>query len=851
MGLISRVSSRTYRKPTTTAPSMFGDSHLSSAAGILSLLDDADSSMNVYALERLNPMVPTYWPEISERLDKIEMLHENASFEGKDLAALVAAKLYFQLGALDESMGYALSAGKYFNISETSEFVETIAMQCFDSYIDYRQAAENDSSMKKCDERMESLVERMLRQSLDDGKLCETAGLAIETRRYDILEDAIKGCDMSRVDEMIDYVCKICLTVIEESALLKKILLLLVKISKEQTNPNYINVCSCLVHLDNAAMVAEIIRTLCTSSNPDDKLVGYQIAFDLYETANQGFMKRVAGMVSAENDDDEVGKNLSKIISGDVTIGMNLQFFIRNNQADIQILQKTKEHVRSTITHNSTVISNAFMYAGTTSDKFLRENLDWLARSTNWAKFTATASLGVIHQGHEQDALKLMSVYLPKEGADGSTGSPYQDGGGLYAIGLMHANHGNTEIVDYLKNELAKATTEPAKHGALLGLGLAAMGTHDMEIYELMRDQLCSDDAVVGEAAGVASGLLMFGSNNNDVLEEMIQYAQDTQHEKIIRGLSLGIALILYGKLNESDKAIEQLSKDKDPLLRRAACLGTGLAWVGTGSNEALSRMLHIAVSDVSDDVRRASVQAIGFILARNPENCPHVVELLSHSYNPHVRAGSATALGIACAATANKEALTLLEPMMNDPVNYVRQAAVTAAAMILIQHTESTSNGKSKHFRDIFHKMIEDKHEDIMGKFGAIIAQGIVDAGGRNASIRIADGRTGHVHMPSVVGITCFLSTWYWFPMAHFLSLALRPASLIMLNQDLNLPKIQVKCAAKPSTFAYPAKIETKKEKKKEKVETAVLSVSNKKKAEEAKKEEEKKEEKKDDMET
>lgn len=27
-----------------------------------------------------------------------------------------------------------------------------------------------------------------------------------------------------------------------------------------------------------------------------------------------------------------------------------------------------------------------------------RDNLEWLARATNWAKFTATASLGVIHK---------------------------------------------------------------------------------------------------------------------------------------------------------------------------------------------------------------------------------------------------------------------------------------------------------------------------------------------------------------------------------------------------------------------------------------------------------------------
>ena len=35
-------------------------------------------------------------------------------------------------------------------------------------------------------------------------------------------------------------------------------------------------------------------------------------------------------------------------------------------------------------------------------------------------------------KGHEQDALKLMSTYLPK---DGSGGSAYQEGGGLFALG--------------------------------------------------------------------------------------------------------------------------------------------------------------------------------------------------------------------------------------------------------------------------------------------------------------------------------------------------------------------------------------------------------------------------------
>ncbi|KAK9401495.1 26S proteasome non-ATPase regulatory subunit 1 [Crotalus adamanteus] len=73
----------------------------------------------------------------------------------------------------------------------------------------------------------------------------------------------------------------------------------------------------------------------------------------------------------------------------------------------------------------------------------------------------------------------------------------------------------------------------------------------------------------------------------------------------------------------------------------------------------------------------------------RTPEQCPSVVSLLSESYNPHVRYGAAMALGICCAGTGNKEAINLLEPMTNDPVNYVRQGALIASALIMIQQTE------------------------------------------------------------------------------------------------------------------------------------------------------------------
>ena len=49
-----------------------------------------------------------------------------------------------------------------------------------------------------------------------------------------------------------------------------------------------------------------------------------------------------------------------------------------------------------------------------------------------------------------------MSAYLPKD----STGnSPYAEGGGLYALGLIHANHGG-DIIEYLINQLRSNSTQ-------------------------------------------------------------------------------------------------------------------------------------------------------------------------------------------------------------------------------------------------------------------------------------------------------------------------------------------------------------------------------------------------------
>ena len=75
-------------------------------------------------------------------------------------------------------------------------------------------------------------------------------------------------------------------------------------------------------------------------------------------------------------------------------------------------------------------------------------------------------------------------------------------------------------------------------------------------------------------------------------------------------------------------------------LHRYGGIYAIGMAYRGTANNAAIQKLLHFAVGDVSDDVRRAAVLALGFVLMNVPEQCPRIVSLLSESYNPHVRYG-------------------------------------------------------------------------------------------------------------------------------------------------------------------------------------------------------------------
>lgn len=261
------------------------------SAGIISLLDEPVAELQVFALQKLNGIVDEFWPEISEAIEKIEILHEDKSFSQHNLAALVASKVYYHLGSFEDALTYALGAENLFDVNARNEYVDTIIAKCIDFYVQQRVSLiENPTEAKPIDSRLEAIVNKMLQRCLDDGQYRQALGIALETRRMEIFEAAIMKSD--DVSGMLSYAFQVAMSLIQNRGFRKTVLRSLVSLYRGLGVPDYVNMCQCLIFLEDPLSVAEILDKLIKDGEKH-VLMAYQIGFDLYESATQQFLGQV------------------------------------------------------------------------------------------------------------------------------------------------------------------------------------------------------------------------------------------------------------------------------------------------------------------------------------------------------------------------------------------------------------------------------------------------------------------------------------------------------------------------------------------------------------------------------
>ena len=368
---------------------------LTSVAGVTALLDEHDIKLQAYALQKLNTLVDRFWTELADSLTRLEELYEDETFPERHLAALVVSKIYFYLGEFDDALTFALGAESLFDVNQRSEYVETVVSKAIDQYVVQRNTPESPPLSP----RFTSIIDKMIARCIESEEYHQVLGIALESRRLDVIEQVFKT---TQDKALLSYVLEMVIRVLNVPEVRRQVLQLLVQLFQSLDEPDYFSTAQCYVYLNEPQPVSEMLRSLvrCAAKDEHAALVAYQTAFDLVEGATQEFLHHVRADIEKVSE-DAVSKQVMSILSGKESINLYRDFLHNENHADLTILKTTKDALDAHYSahHSAVSLSNAFMNAGTGSDKFLRENLDWLAKASNWSKFTATSALGVLHRG--------------------------------------------------------------------------------------------------------------------------------------------------------------------------------------------------------------------------------------------------------------------------------------------------------------------------------------------------------------------------------------------------------------------------------------------------------------------
>ena len=121
--------------------------------------------------------------------------------------------------------------------------------------------------------------------------------------------------------------------------------------------------------------------------------------------------------------------------------------------------------------------------------------------------------------------------------------------------------------------------------------------------------------------------------------------------------------------------------------------------------------------------------------------------------------------------------------------------------------------------------KINNNKDEHNLIKLGTLICQGLLDVGGRNCSLNLVSNN-GQNRVGAIVGMALFTQYFYWFPMAHFISLAISPQVHIGIDSEFKVvTNFNILCKEKPSIYGYPEELKVEEKTEKDKIPAAVLS--------------------------
>ncbi len=464
--------------------------------------------------------------------------------------------------------------------------------------------------------------------------------------------------------------------------------------------------------------------------------------------------------------------------------------------------------------HNlASAFVNAFVNAGFGNDKMMLvegEKTSWVWKTKDDGMVSTTASMGMLLRWDIEMGLDQIDKFSYADEKEIKAGA-------LLATGIL-----NSGVRMDSEPALALLSSEEnlnSKHvimrmASIMGLGLACAGTNKEDLLELLLPIVedTSLDMQLSAMAALSLGMIFVGSSNDRVSEAIITTLLDEERQKQLkdkwtRFMSLGLALLFFGRQEEVEVILETLKVIDHPMAKPAAVLAEVCAWAGTGTVLKLQELLHICNDHIEDsedkkgDELLQTYAVLGLSLISMGEEVGQEMVLrqfghLMHYGEPNIRKAVPLAMGLISPSNPQMKVYDTLSRYSHDNDNDVAINAIFAMGLL----GAGTNNAR---LAQLLRQLASYYHRDQNSLFMVRIAQGLLHMGKGTMSInpfhtdrqilsRVAAAGLLTVLVAMIDAKQFILGESHY--LLYFIVTAMHPRFLVTLDEDLKPLQVNVR---------------------------------------------------------
>ena len=486
-----------------------------------------------------------------------------------------------------------------------------------------------------------------------------------------------------------------------------------------------------------------------------------------------------------------------------------------------------KSHLESTRTAGLTNVDsarhnlassfvNAFTNAGFGHDKLLLDigegdKTSWIYKTKDDGQFSATASLGMLLRWDIENGLEQVDKYTYAEENQIKAGA-------LLATGMLNsAVRMDTEPAMALlaTEENLNAKNVQVRVASIMGLSLACTGTNKEDLLELLLPIVedTSLEMQLSAMAALSLGLIFVGSSDDRVSQAIITTLLDEERQKQLkdkwtRFMSLGLALLFFGRQEEVEVILETLKVIDHPMAKPAGVLAEVCAYAGTGTVLKLQELLHLCNDhfegdgdDKKGDELIQTYAVLGLSLIAMGEEVGQEMVLrqfghLMHYGEANIRKAVPLAMGLISPSNPQMKVYDTLSRYSHDNDNDVAINAIFAMGLL----GAGTNNAR---LAQLLRQLASYYHRDHNSLFMVRIAQGLVHMGKGAMSLnpfhtdrqilsRVAAAGLLTVLVAMIDAKQFILAEHHY--LLYFIVTAMHPRFLVTLDEDLKPLQVNVR---------------------------------------------------------